>query len=207
MREEETRGRRLALSPRLLVTHQWRERRQSMSCLFFIPFLFVTSKGEKNNETPSKTNERLTLRRTLSANASSLDLFSALPTCLTSAVGTSLTTRGFEVVENALPAGGAACVRAELAALRSASLLTLNSTHLVATGGARTLLQKHGVGKAEPRVGGPAASVAPALAAAARDAMLATMASVAAPSPDVAGPAFLKAHPNAGRGGCPHHPL
>ena len=130
-----------------------------------------------------------------------VDLFSSLPSCLTTAVGSALTSRGFAIVDNALPPGGAAAVRGELAALHAASLLILNSTHLVA-GGTRTLLPKHGVWEAEPRAGGAAAAVAPSLAAAAHDVTLATMVSVAAPSLDVAGPSFLKAQLNLGSGGC-----
>lgn len=139
------------------------------------------------------------LRRSLSTSPP-LDLFSELPAVLTNL--SSLVTRGFAVVDGALPPGGAATVRSELAALHAGGWLTPNATHLVGGDGNRTLLQKAGILEAEPRPGAPCAVAAPSLAAAAVDTALPTMVSIAAPTLDLQGPAFLKAQLNVGGGAC-----
>jgi hypothetical protein len=147
-------------------------------------------------------------RRAASTASESDSLFAALPAVMTPAVGAALVRRGFAVVDGALPPGGAATVRRELAALQAASLLQLNTTRLVAGAGAggQTHLPKAGVWEAEPsaaRGAAAAAAAAPSLADAAVDTTLSAMLGVVAPAiGDVAGPAFLKAQLNTGAGAC-----
>lgn len=140
-------------------------------------------------------------RRLATAAAAPLPLFGSLFDVLTPDVGARLARDGVAVVDGALTRDGAATVRAELAALKSLNLLTLNATHLVHAG-TRELLPKAGVWEAEPAPGSAAAAAAPALAAAAADSTLAVLLSVVCPSLDLRGASILKAQLNEGHGAC-----